>query len=79
MTEETHQARGQIANENRITSDNFLKIPCCERLYFQPMPHGNSNRKTTCAETFCGKLYLTMLAGLTALSHLAFCPPWSSS
>src|SRR5439155_1005379 len=29
--------------------------------------------------TFCGKLSLAMRAGLTALAHLACCPPWSPS
>ena len=58
--EERKEARGQIANENRLTSGNCPTIPCRERLYFQPIPHGASDPKTTCAETACGILSLTL-------------------
>src|SRR5262245_61239905 len=51
-----NQARGQITNETCLASGNFPKTTCCKRLYFQSMPHCNSDLKTTCAETQCGKL-----------------------
>jgi hypothetical protein len=57
--EERKEARGQIANEHRLTSGRCPTIPCCERLYFQPIPHGAGDPKTTCAETECGILSLT--------------------
>src|SRR5437763_9673890 len=43
------------------------------------MPHCDSDRKTTYAETECGKVSLAMLAGLKACSDLACRPAWSPS
>jgi hypothetical protein len=50
-TEQRHEARGQIANANGITSGNFPTIICGEGLCFQYGLHGDRERKTTCAET----------------------------
>jgi len=58
--EERKEARGQITNGNRLTSGNCPTIPCSERLYFQLIPRGASDPKTTCAETECGILSLTL-------------------
>jgi hypothetical protein len=45
--EERKETRGQIANENRLTSGNCPTRACCERLYCQPIPTGASDPKTT--------------------------------
>jgi len=53
-----------MANENRITSVDFPLIAGCECLCFQHVPHGDSDRKTTFAETKCGKVYHAFQSGL---------------
>ena len=49
-------------------------MPFRERLYFQYMQHGDRDRKTTRAETECGKVSLAMLKSVQALLPLAFLP-----
>ena len=55
-----HQARGQMANENRITSGNCPQMPFRERLCFPHMAQCGRNRNLTFLETECGILSLTL-------------------
>jgi hypothetical protein len=68
-------ARGQIANENRITAGTFPKITCWERLYFpyrQPM---SRYRRTMFADTDCGILYRVNCISLYVLPIKHAPPP----
>ena len=73
------ELRGPIASENRLTSSMLPTMLYRECLYFQHIPHCDRDRKGEFSEIEYGKLSLAMLAGLTALSHLAFCPSGGGS
>ena|SRR5262249_33502424 len=65
-------ARGQIANENRITAGTFRKIPCWERLdfpYRQPM---SRYRMTMFADTDCGIVYHVRCTGLNNYKSIPY-------
>jgi hypothetical protein len=49
-------------------------MPFRKPLSFQHRPYGGNDRKTTFAETECGKVSLVMLERVQALPHLAFPP-----
>jgi hypothetical protein len=72
-----NHAREQIANANGITASTWPKMPFRKPLSFQHRPYGGNDRKTTFAETECGKLSLANLISLyvlhmTQLSTLVF-------
>jgi len=65
-----NHAREQIANANGITASTWPKMPFRKPLSFQHRPYGGNDRKTTFAETECGKLSLANFISLYAL-HIA--------
>jgi hypothetical protein len=72
-----NHAREQMANANGITASTWPKMPCRKPLSFQHRPYGGNDRKTTFAETECGKLSLANFISLyvlymTQLSPLVF-------
>jgi hypothetical protein len=79
MAKGGNHAREQMANANGITASTWPKMPFRKPLSFQHRPYGGNDRKTTFAETECGKVSLAMRAGLHALSHLACGALWSPS
>ena len=67
-----HQGRGQIANENRLTSRILPTMLFREYLYFQHMPHCDRDRPSEFSETECGKVSLTLWKDLNVPTKRAF-------
>src|SRR5215813_3352558 len=48
---------GRLPMRSVSNAGHLPKITCCARLYFQPIPHSASDRKTMGADTECGIVY----------------------